>query len=405
MSNATARRLVVVPLDPIETYERAGHADYLEAYFNPGGMFDEVFAVSPLERGRRRAFGVTIIGADEQAFAATVRRIRPDVIRAYGGLWCSDLVCRRRVAGIPVVVSVHDSLPQRVFPSVRYADLVVCMSEAVRRQVLAVGTDPRRTRLLPNRIDRSVFRPVRDAAALRSISSRFPPGRYILHIGRKDRQKNIDTVIRALATLPPDYHAVFVGQGDRSPYVALASQLRVESRCFWIDAIPNFELPKWYSWCDCMCVPSRWEGFGFVFIEAAACGAAVVTSDIGPMNEYLSDGVSATLVKEYEDPGAIASAIRRVCEDVEYRRHIIAGAEVAARPFDRPMVDAAEMAIYREAMALPHEPLGRRLEIRTWKARQTVRDATSSSMRRVRRSLSFLRSVMVSRHGLPPAGA
>ena len=397
-------RLVVVPLDPIASYERSGHGDYLEAYFNPGGMFGDVFAVSPLERGQRHAFGMTVIGVAEQEFASAVRAIRPDVIRAYGGWWCSDLVCRQRVSGIPVVVSVHDSLPARVSPSVRYADLVICVSEAVRRQVLAVGASPHRTRLLPNRIDRSVFRPVRDAAALNPVASRFPPGRYVLHIGRKDRQKNIDTVVRALTRLPSTYHAVFVGMGDRGPYVDLSRQLNVDGRCFWIDAISNSELPLWYSWCDCMCVPSRWEGFGYVFIEAAACGAAVVTSNIAPMNEYLSDGVSASLVSDYEDPAAVAAAIRRVCEDEDYRRTIAAGAQRAAVPFDRSTVDTAEMAIYREAMALTDLPLARRFEIGRWKARQAVVDATRSSVEPLRRSLAYLRSMVVSHHGVPPAG-
>ena len=45
-----------------------------------------------------------------------------------------------------------------------------------------------------------------------------------------------------------------------------------------------------------MCVPSRGEGFGIVFIEAAACGSVIVTSDIAPMNEFLTNGVNAIFV-------------------------------------------------------------------------------------------------------------
>jgi glycosyltransferase involved in cell wall biosynthesis len=381
---------VVVPLDPIEAYERAGHGDYLESYFNPGGMFSEVIALSPLERGRRQAFGMTVIGVPERQFAAALREIRPDVVRAYGGWWCSDLVCRHRVPGIPVVVSVHDSQPQHISASLRYADVVICVSETVRKQVLAVGVARRRTCLLPNRIDRSVFRPVGDPAALQAIASRFPSGRFILHVGRKVPAKNIDTVLRALVELPPEYRAVFVGMGDARPYINLAKQLGVDARCTWIDAIPNSALPGWYSWCDCLCVPSRTEGFGFVFIEAAACGAAIVTSDIGPMNEYLTDGVSAALVRKFEHPPAIAAAVRRACEDGDYRRQITAGARVAAEPFDKALVDHLEKAIYREAMLLSPLPMSRRLEIETWK---------------LRRSLGGLRSVLEWRGRVRPAGA
>ena len=69
--------------------------------------------------------------------------------------------------------------------------------------------------------------------------------------------------------------------------------MAMSKRCFWIESVKNSELPVWYSWCDCFCVPSRWEGFGLVFIEAAACGSAIVTSDIAPMTEYFTNDKSA----------------------------------------------------------------------------------------------------------------
>jgi hypothetical protein len=73
------------------------------------------------------------------------------------------------------------------------------------------------------------------------------------------------------------------------------------------------------------------------------------------MNEYLTHNKSACLVKRYEDPKALADAIRNTCENLEYRRLITAGAEKAAQPFERSIVDAAESSIYKEALNL--EPL------------------------------------------------
>src|SRR6185369_10533503 len=138
----------------------------------------------------------------------------------------------------------------------------------------------------------------------------------------------------------------FIGLGDIDTYSALAKECGVADRCFWVGAVKNTELPLWYSWCDCMCTPSRWEGFGIVFIEAAACGAAIVTADIAPMNEYLTPD-SACLVKDYENPGALAESIRRSCEDVDYRLKIKAGALDIASQFDMAAVDSVEAAIYR----------------------------------------------------------
>ena len=366
------RRLVVIPSDPISSYEQAGYASRLRNRYNPQKMFAEVFAVSPLEKGERRAHGITILGTPEGEFLRVLRNIQPHVVRAFGGLWPARLACRYRLPGVPVVVSVHDTNPSLLHKSVRYADLVICVSNAVKKLVKNRGTDPRRLRTLPNWIDTRVFRRITDEMPLQSVDCLFPPGKHILHIGRKAQEKNLDTLIQALKFLTPEYSCIFIGAGDRSPYVSFAEEAGVSERCFWVDWVENTELPLWYSWCDCMCVPSRWEGFGIVFIEAAACGVPIVTSNIAPMNEYLTHNRSACLVNEYENPQALAKAISKVCEDQPYRDRISAGAAIAAQPFDWRIVHQTEAAIYSEAMNLGPPSFTRRLEVSTWKLRETV---------------------------------
>ena len=70
------------------------------------------------------------------------------------------------------------------------------------------------------------------SSALHALDQRFPPGKRILHVGRRSRQKNIETVIGALPLLPQDYMAVFIGRGDATPYTALAKTLGVEIAVF-----------------------------------------------------------------------------------------------------------------------------------------------------------------------------
>jgi glycosyltransferase involved in cell wall biosynthesis len=366
--SARFNRLVVVPSDPIATYQRAGQ-DWLAGYYNPQGAFREIYAMSPLERGRREAFGMKIIGVDRQSFATVLRELKPDVIRAYGGYWPADLVCRNRIPETPVLVSVHDTNPDHLHPSIAYADIVICMSHVIAAKVLSLGTAPDRIRVMPNRVDPSLFHPITDETKLAALRREFPAGRAILHIGRKTKQKNLETIISALGILPDEYYAVFIGAGDQMPYQSLAERTGVADRCLWKESVPNSELPVWYSWASCMCTPSRWEGFGIVFIEAAACGAAIVTSDIAPMNEYLKKDVSACLVENFEDPKAVAQAIRKVCENSEYRGTIQQGAIRAAHPFDRHRIDEQEVQIYREALATPPRILtareSRRLRVLT----------------------------------------
>jgi glycosyltransferase involved in cell wall biosynthesis len=364
-------RVVVVPSDPIAAYEAAGY-DWLERYYNPEGMFREVFALSPLEKGERHAYGMTIRGVSEQGFQQALHELQPDVVRGYGGYWAADLVCAQRLRHVPIIVSVHDTRPELLFGSVPYADRVICMSQAVADLVIQKGTSPEKVRILPNRIDTAIFHPVTDKVHLDAIRGQFPPGKYLLHVGRKTEQKNLETVLHALALLPEEYKCVFVGLGDPTPYVQIAERLGIAGRCYWKDSIRNAELAAWYSWCDCMCTPSLWEGFGIVFIEAAACGAAIVTSEIAPMNEYLTPDKSASLVKDFRNSQAVADAVRRVCEDAPYRERLHHGAIEAALPFDRRHVDAAEAAIYREAIALPPLTGAEYRRWQLWRARRML---------------------------------
>lgn len=377
---AATGRLVVVPSDPLEAYERAGYEN-LEDYYNPGGRFAEVFAVSPLEKGRRTAHGMTVIGAPSIRVRGVIRRLEPDAVRAYGGYWPADIAAASRSAGVAILVSVHaTSAP--LHPSVVFADLVLCTSGAVERTARDAGVDPRRMRRLPNRVDFDVFNPRETAGG---PIAQLGPGPWILHVGRRSSEKNLDTLIRALARLPSDYAAVFIGQGDKTPYESLANELLVADRCHWIDAVPNSELPAWYAGCDCFCVPSRNEGFGTVFLEAAACGAAIVTSDIAPMNEYLSNGVSGTLVRGYENPDALAEAIRHTVEDAAYRAVVTEGAQRAAQPFGRETIDALEAAYYDEAIALARHRRGFDPKFERWRWKAKIHRAVIERPRALRK--------------------
>lgn len=340
--------LVVVPSDPIHAYEKAGYGAGLYRYYNPDGLFKDVHIVSPLEPADRQAFGMNIHSTSADVFKVVLKALKPDVVRAYGGYWPSDLVALKRVLGVPVVVSVHDRRPEMIHASVRCADLVICVSSAVADAVRSKGVSRSRIRILPNRINREIFRPMHDDSRIGGVSGRFPAGRHILHVGRKSSEKNLDILIRALARLPGEYTGVFIGQGDEAPYRQLARELGVEDRCFWISSVPNEELPLWYSWCDCMCVPSRAEGFGIVFIEAAACGAPIVTTNKAPMNEYLVDGESALLVDNPDDPQALTLAIQRICDDPALRQRLYDGSKKASERFDVNNIDKQEAQIYRD---------------------------------------------------------
>lgn len=343
------KKLVFFPSDPIIEYIKKGRSyDFLDQYYNPGGYFDEVYCLSPWGDVGEEIIGkIHYIKASPYSFSKIIKKIKPDVIRGYGGYRCADWVSFNKVKGIPTVVSVHDTDPKRIHDSIKYADGVICMSQAVKDAVQKKVPDvTSNVWVMPNRIDVSKYNKKYNKLVFESLNKRFPARKHILHVGRKTEQKNLDTLIKAMKYLDEDIVTIFVGRGNIEEYKQLAKNEGVYQRCYFIERIDNDELPLWYSWCDCMCTPSRWEGFGYVFMEAAACEAAIITSNIAPMNEYLTNGKNAILVDDYENPIAIAEAIRYVLTDSDEIDIMRKNACEVSFGFGKDAIDQQEISIY-----------------------------------------------------------
>jgi malonyl-CoA O-methyltransferase len=341
------RRLAVVPSDPLDAYAHKSD-EYLRDYFNPTGFFHEVYCLSPLERSPGFRHGMNVIPTGPEQFAQRINQLGIDIVRAYGGYRACDLACQNKVDGVPVVVSVHDKRESWLHDSIHDADYVLSVSNVVRQLLLARGIPSSKIYDFANRVDLQVFHPRSDDKLRAEFCDRYP-GRYrILHVGRRAPEKNLDTLIRAVAALGPDYVCISVGKGDDTEYRRLAEQCGVSQRCHFVGSVPHAQLPQYYSFCDCMCTPSRSEGFGLVFIEALACEAVVVTSNIAPMNEYITNGVSGILVEDLEPPTALAEAIVRACADQQLRSTIRSNARKAAEPFSKDKIDLREANLYRQ---------------------------------------------------------
>lgn len=347
--SATPRRarLAVLPNDPLDAYVAAGYPD-LTGYFNPAGTFAEVYCLSPHERRERRMYGMRVIPVTQEELPQLLRELGIDVVRAYC-LPAGQFACRDKVPGVRYVVSVHDPDPERCPGPLPDADQFLAVSGRIEQFLRDKGADPARVRRLPNRVDPDVFRPIDDPKRAAAWRARFPGRHRILHVGRRSPEKNLETLIRALGQLGPDYVGICVGRGDPAPYAQLAQQ--VGATCHFVDAVPNHELAAWYSFADVMCTPSLWEGFGIVFLEAIAAGALVVTSDIAPMNEFLHHERNALLVQGHRDPAALAAMLQRACSDPALASRLRAAAPATAAPFAKATVDRLEAGIYAEQLA------------------------------------------------------
>lgn len=340
--------LAVVPTDPIEAYEKKGTSSWLEEYYNPNKFFDKVYALSPFEKKEQFKYGMQIIPTKANKLKRTIQQLGIDLVRAYGGYSACDFACRNKVKGVPVVVSVHDTNPKILYDSIILADVVLCVSRVVRELVLTKVKDQERVWILPNRVDFEVMKPTDKDR--QDLNDKFPFKYKILHVGRKTQQKNLETVISSLSYLGKDSCLIAVGLGEDARYRQIAVEQGVADRCFFIDSIPNDELAKYYSFADCLCNPSRWEGFGVVFIEALACESRVITSNISPMNKFIVDGYNGILVDDYENPESIANAIRECCENEALSTKLKNNARSSVQSFSKTRIDTLEASYYEQVL-------------------------------------------------------
>ncbi len=343
-------RLVVIPSDPLTAYRHKSDR-YLQSYFNPLQIFDEVFVFSPLEDKKYYKAGMKIIPTKPREFKKRLIDYKIDVVRAYGGYWACDMACKNKVNRVPVIVSVHDTNPELLHNTIKKADIVFCVSEAVKKLVLTKFKRSDRVWILPNRVDFDIMYPYPEDK-IEDLNRKYPFKHKILHVGRKSEEKNLDTLIKSLGILGKEYCLLAVGRGNIKEYVKLAEEQGVKEQCYFIESIPNEELPPYYSWADCMCVPSRREGFGIVFIEALACEAIVVTSDIAPMNEYIKHKENGFLVKDYENQQVLAEMIRAACNDKQLRKYIKKNTRESIERFKKTRIEKLERNYYEHILSL-----------------------------------------------------
>ena len=220
------------------------------------------------------------------------------------------------------------------------------------------GADPRHVRVVAPGVDTDVFTPGdRDAAkALLGLASRD----VILFVGRLQPLKQPGVAVRTLAELAVldrdlGSRATLVilggpsGRGGVQPesLAKLAADLGVADAVRLDGAIPHDDLPAYYRAADAVLIPSRSESFGLVAIEASACAAPVVASQVGGLGVAVRDGVTGLLVPSFE-PAAYADALFRVLADRSVAGAMGAAGAHFARRFDWRRASIDLLAIYEE---------------------------------------------------------
>ena len=267
-----------------------------------------------------------------------IARRRPDVIF---GVWAYPDGLANLLTGklfsIPVVIACRGSdinyLTQHrlhralIRWTLNRADRVLSVSQALKREIVALGVPEEKVVVIPNGIEPEKFRMIPKAAAQRAL--KLPPGpRYLVSVSRLSHEKGLDILIRALARLRNrNAHLLLVGEGrERENLETLRQQLGVEDRVSLVGDQPNEAIPLWVNAADLFVLPSRTEGWPNVLMEAMACGKPVVGARVGGIPEIISNP-RLGIVAPPNDPQALAEAIDeallRFWDAAEIRQHIV----------------------------------------------------------------------------------
>lgn len=156
-----------------------------------------------------------------------------------------------------------------------------------------------------------------------------PPGRPVIGaVGRLDRQKGFDVLVRAVASLP-DVHLVLIGDGpERHALEDSIAQLGLQDRVTLLGW--SAEAPALMRSFDVLAAPSRWEGLPLVVLEAMLAGVPVVATPVGGVPDAVRHGQTGLLVP-VDDDRALTAALDQLVSDRALRRQLAAAAADDAR--------------------------------------------------------------------------
>jgi len=250
------------------------------------------------------------------------------------------LACHRAL-GCPYTLVAHGSdlmefarhaLAGRLATTIlRGADRIIANSRFTAGEVVRLGADPGRVRVVHPVVDARRFEAERAAATMRArygLAGRI----VLLTVARLVPRKGHDVVLEALRLVRhacPAAHYLVVGDGPaRADLERAAERLGLSDAVTFAGFVQDDELPACYAAADVFVMVSRErpakgdvEGFGIVYLEASAAGRAVVAGRSGGVMDAVEDGVTGLLV-DPEDPRAVAEAIVHLLDDPDLRHRM-----------------------------------------------------------------------------------
>ena len=237
-----------------------------------------------------------------------------------------------RLSGRPVVIYAHgEELTTWGYGgkykamrfALRHADTVIANSGYTQEELLRMGVCRERIVQINPGVAVERFQPGLACGDLREQIGIGPGQKLILSVGRLQRRKGFDMLVKSLPELLSrgvDAHYALIGIGEDQVYLNnLAQELGVMDRVHFLGHVSAEDLPRWYNACDVFAMPNRevngdTEGFGMVFIEAAACGKPSIAGTAGGTGAAVLDGETGYRI-DGTRLDAVTDALQRLLAD------------------------------------------------------------------------------------------
>ncbi len=309
--------------------------------------------------------------------------IRYDVIHSH--YWLSGVVARElhQLWGTPIAHMFHtlgemkNSVAQRPEERettrrvalekeiVHFVDGLVAATSVEKEQLVQLySADPDHIHVISPGVDTERFHPIPKTHAKESIGI-CPDHRIILFVGRIEPLKGIDNLLRAISHVvkkPPELREwlcvpIIGGNPDRihedDEMVRLQEmreELGIGDIVTFLGAKDQDMLQYYYSAAEMVVMPSDYESFGMVALEAMACGTPVIASDVGGLSTLVKHGRTGYRVPA-RDPKALAAKIARLLTDEGLRRRIGHRAACWAESYAWPRIADQIESLYEQMAA------------------------------------------------------
>ncbi len=310
-------------------------------------------------RGRWRYLGrLVAVPAFTVGATAALRRHRGAVVLSHGDTLAGDalvihavnkvnLLEKRRAGNYRWLLNpIHLWVAARdrwMIGGLRFRRYVAVSRRVAQEIAEHYGVPESRIALIPNGInlDRFTIQPRDREKAQREFGI---PGDapLLLFVGHEFDRKGLAHVIRAMPHLPANVHLLVVGSDPPQPYQRMADAEGVGPRVVFAGV--RRDMPAIYAAADAFVLPTGYESFSLVCMEAMACGVPVFATRAGGIEDYLEDGVNGYAVTR--DPENIAAMLRKALDDPGHLAQLREGAHATAQRYAWPSIAAR----YRELM-------------------------------------------------------